>query len=62
MEPADSDGLGCLTPDSTKATLQQDDYGKGEYSPGVVLSKTGMFRFAGSVAFVLIIFSFLAEF
>uniref|UniRef100_A0A0D3G6R4 Uncharacterized protein n=1 Tax=Oryza barthii TaxID=65489 RepID=A0A0D3G6R4_9ORYZ len=38
--PADSDGLGCLTPDSTKATLQQDDYGKGEYSPGVVLSKT----------------------
>uniref|UniRef100_A0A0E0HDG0 Uncharacterized protein n=1 Tax=Oryza nivara TaxID=4536 RepID=A0A0E0HDG0_ORYNI len=40
LETEDSDGLGCLTPDSTKATLQQDDYGKGEYSPGVVLSKT----------------------
>uniref|UniRef100_J3M6F6 Uncharacterized protein n=1 Tax=Oryza brachyantha TaxID=4533 RepID=J3M6F6_ORYBR len=35
----ESDGIGCSTPDSTKAMLQQDDYEKREYSPGVVLSK-----------------------
>uniref|UniRef100_A0A0D9WFQ5 Uncharacterized protein n=1 Tax=Leersia perrieri TaxID=77586 RepID=A0A0D9WFQ5_9ORYZ len=37
----DSDGLVCLTPDSTKAMFQQDDHEKGECFPGVVLSKTG---------------------